>query len=164
MNLVYYLCKIIIIICLFKDLYPCPNKLSYNNILQESYKKFNEKEFSVANQGFQKIEICEEFSNTEKNLFIYSLSLYYECKNLSQKYCINNYKKAIQLMNKSLEILSKIPNSNIDLSRRFLFLGILNFELKDCVKTIYYVQKSLQIYSGIKQEFPEYQFYQKICK
>ncbi len=83
MNLVYYLCKILIIICLFKDLYSCPNKLSYKNILQESYKRFNEKKFSVANQEFQKIEICEEFSNTEKNLFIYSLSLYYEFKNLS---------------------------------------------------------------------------------
>lgn len=157
---------IMIILYIQKNyIYSCPNQLAYYQILSKANWYYENKSFFQAMEEYKKIEECEQFYNTEKNLFQYSLSIILYCKenDFVYKGCMNDFIKAKNLLKASIKMLAPETFYKKELSIRYYYLGFVFLKLNRCNQAKNYYLKSYKIYPN-EEALKNYNTLEAICK
>lgn len=161
--------RVIILIIFFmiqkNYLLSCPNQPAYYKILKKSQEYYDDNNYLKAIDQYKKIERCEQFNNTEKNLFQYAVSLILYCKENDSMLideCKNYYKKAIGLLQLSIQMLKPVNAYKKELSIRYFYLATVFLKLNHCQQAKQYYLKSYSINHN-QEAYNNYFYLQTVC-
>lgn len=160
-----YVILIMFFIIQKNQLKSCPNQIAYYKILKKANEYYEVHNYFEAIDQYKKIEGCEQFNNTEKNLFQYAVSLISYCKEndfLLTNECNNYYKKAYSLLKQSIYILKPPNNYKQELSIRYFYLAFVLFKLNQCHQSKQYYLKSYSINQN-QDAYNNYIYLQTLC-
>jgi tetratricopeptide (TPR) repeat protein len=160
--MVFFKYIILFILFISSALKACPNLQMFYDALQKAEEYFLNKNYLNAIKFYEKIDTCEKFYNTEKNLYYFAISLWEVCKNHHDEQCDKYLNKSETLLLKSIELLKPAHNFKKELSERYFYLGWVYIRKNECYKATKSFYQSYLMYPQGKSLI-NYKNLKKIC-